>query len=50
MLENPKVHFTLDPSATDPTAEFLHSPERIKNKPASWKYCFFASSHNLRGG
>ena len=50
MLENPKLQFRLDPSATYPTAEFLHSTGRIKNKPTSWKDYFFSFSHNLRGG
>ena len=50
MLENPKIQFRLDPSATYPTAEFLYSTGRIKSKPASWKDYFFSFSHNLRGG
>jgi NitT/TauT family transport system substrate-binding protein len=50
MLENPKIQFRLDPSATYPAAEFLHSTGRIKNKPASWKDYFFSFSHHLRGG
>jgi NitT/TauT family transport system substrate-binding protein len=50
MLENPKVQFRRDPSATYSTAEFFHSTGRIKDKPTSWKYYFFASAHNLRGG
>jgi NitT/TauT family transport system substrate-binding protein len=50
MLENPKIQFRLDPSATYPTAEFLDSTGRIKSKPASWKDYFFSFSHNLRGG
>ena len=50
MLENPKIQFRLDPSATYPTAEFLHSTGRIKSKPAAWKDYFFSFSHNLRGG
>lgn len=50
MLENPKIQFRLDPSATYPAAEFLHSTGRIKNSPASWKDYFFFFSHHLRGG
>jgi NitT/TauT family transport system substrate-binding protein len=50
MLENPKIQFRLDPSATYPTADFLHSTGRIKSKPGSWKDYFFSFSHNLRGG
>lgn len=49
MLENPKIQFKLDPSATFPAAEFLHSIGRIENKPASWKDYFFPFSHSLNG-
>ena len=49
MLENPKIQFRLEPSATIPAAEFLHSTDRIKNKPASWKDYFFLFSHGLNG-
>lgn len=49
MLENPKIRFRLEPSATVPAAEFLHSIGRLKNKPASWKDYFFPFSHGLNG-
>jgi NitT/TauT family transport system substrate-binding protein len=49
MLENPKIQFRLEPSATVPAAEFLHSIGRIKNKPESWKDYFFPFSHGLQG-
>ncbi len=39
----------LEPSATVPAAEFLHSIGRIKNKPESWKDYFFSFSHGLKG-
>ena len=49
MLSNPKLQFKLEPSATFPAAEFLHSIGRVKNKPASWKDYFFSFSHSLKG-
>ncbi len=49
MLENPKIQFKLEPSATYPAAEFLHSIGRLKSKPDSWKDYFFQFSHNLSG-
>ena len=49
MLENPKIQFRLEPSATAPAAEFLYSIGRIKNKPVSWKDYFFSFSHDLNG-
>ncbi|HSJ95726.1 MAG TPA: ABC transporter substrate-binding protein [Myxococcota bacterium] len=49
MLENPKIAFRLEPSATYPVAEFLHKIGRLNNKPSSWKDLFFPIAHQ-RGG
>jgi sulfonate transport system substrate-binding protein len=50
MLNDPKIAFRLQPSATFPVAEFLHRTGRIRNKPASWKDLFFPTVHGLPGG
>jgi NitT/TauT family transport system substrate-binding protein len=49
MLDNPKIAFRLQPSATYPVAVFLHRIGRIKNQPASWKDLFFPAVHSLPG-
>lgn len=49
MLNNPKIAFRLQPSATFAVAEFLNRIGRVKNKPASWKDLFFPTAHGLPG-
>jgi NitT/TauT family transport system substrate-binding protein len=49
MLNDPKIAFRLQPSATYPVAEFLHATGRVKNKAASWKDLFVPAAHNLNG-
>lgn len=49
MLNNPKINFTLTPSATFPVAQFMHRIGRIKNQPESWKDLFFPDIYNLPG-
>lgn len=49
MLSDPKINFTIAPSATLPVAEFMHRIGRIKNKPASWKDLFFSEIHDQPG-
>jgi len=49
MVNDPKIAFRLQPSATFPVAEFLHQIGRVRTKAASWKDLFFPSAHNLNG-
>lgn len=49
MLNNPKIAFRLQPSATLAVAEFLNRIGRVKNKPASWKDLYFSTAHGLPG-
>jgi NitT/TauT family transport system substrate-binding protein len=49
MLNDPKIAFRLQPSATYPVAEFLSRTGRAKNKPATWKDLFFPIAHGLPG-
>lgn len=41
--------FTMEPRNTMKYAEFMHSVDALKNKPASWKDYFFPEIHNLSG-
>ncbi len=49
MINDPLIRFTTTPSATFPTAQFMHKVGRIKNLPASWKDLFFPAVHGLPG-
>lgn len=49
MLNNPKIAFRLQPSATFPVAEFLFATGRIRHKATSWKDLFFPMAHELPG-
>jgi NitT/TauT family transport system substrate-binding protein len=48
-LSDPQVEFTLTPSRTLRTAEFMSRIGRIKAKPASWKDLFFSNVHGRPG-
>jgi NitT/TauT family transport system substrate-binding protein len=48
-LSDPQVEFTLTPSRSLRTAEFMHRIGRIKAKPASWKDLFFPELHERPG-
>lgn len=49
MISNPKINFTVTPSATYPVAQFMHRIGRIKNRPSSWKDLFFPEVYQLPG-
>jgi NitT/TauT family transport system substrate-binding protein len=48
-LSDPQVEFTLTPSRSLLTAQFMYRIGRIKAKPASWKDLFFPDVHGRPG-
>ena len=48
-LSDPQVEFTLTPSRSLLTAQFMYRIGRIKAKPASWKDLFFQDVHGRPG-